>query len=145
MYVCIVVDWWGGLSGLTLLTSRPVLPCTLRYHPNARMYVCCILLAYCMCEYTTFVCFCTLFAFPTTVMHTRPISTMCILFTTWIGVGTFDRMTVVPVYLCISSCDHLLFLGKQQCSQLNFVAWLTATITFATVACSDDLAVVYMQ
>ena len=30
IYVYMIVDWsWGGLSGLTLLTSHPVLPCTL--------------------------------------------------------------------------------------------------------------------
>ena len=57
------------------------------------------------------------------------------LFTTWIGVGTFDRMTVTPAHLCISCCDHLLFLGEQQCSQLIFAAWLTVTITIATVTC----------
>ena len=118
MYVCIVVDWSrGGLSGLTLLTSHPVLPCTLCCHPHA-LYVCGIFLAYCMCEHTTFVCFHTLFIFPATFMHTRSILALCIQFTTWIGVGTFDRMTVTPVHLCISFCVPLLFLAKQQCSQL---------------------------
>ena len=105
------------LSGLTLLTSHPVLPCTLCCHSHA-LYICCRFLAYCMCEHTTFVCFHTLFVFPATVMHTRSIPAMCMLVTTWIGVGTFDQMTVTPVHLCISCCDHLPFLGEQQCSQL---------------------------
>ena len=98
----ITSNWsWGGLPGLTLLTSHPVLPCTLRFHPHACMFV--VYYLHTVCVNLPLLCIVLPFlhSLLCTVMHIRSISAICMLFTTRIEAETFVWMTCNDTCPCV--------------------------------------------